>query len=84
MTDEMSTWVGMWLTLLGIAVGWVVWRLVDHFTPRVDETEAAVMPALIDLHCRIYGHAYRSHQTVWLCGVCGDRIPRDTLDQEPA
>lgn len=41
-------------------------------------------PARVHPHCVIWGHAFRAHQTVYLCGVCGDRIPRDTLDQEPA
>ena len=36
-------------------------------------------PARVHPHCQIWGHRYAAHQLVWLCGVCGDRIPRNTL-----
>ena len=32
--------------------------------------------------CVIWGHKYAAHSAVWLCGVCGDRIPRDTMTLE--
>ena len=31
-------------------------------------------------HCATWGHKYRAHQTVWMCGVCGDRTPREALE----
>jgi hypothetical protein len=78
-----------WFLLLAFVVGCVVLAIVHAEHRRADRREArrrAAQPAPvhIPMHCMVYGHAYRSHQTVWLCGVCGERIPRDTLDEEMA
>jgi hypothetical protein len=78
-----------WFLLLAFVVGCVVLAIVHAEHRRADRRWARRQldlanqpaPARVDMHCVIYGHAYRSHQTVWLCGVCGDRVPRDTLEE---
>jgi hypothetical protein len=88
--DDYLSPQAFWLILLAFAVGCVVLAIVhaEHrwearVRARVDEAlrknrsgDRRVHP-----HCMVWGHKYRPHQTVWMCGVCGDRIPRDTIEE---
>lgn len=57
-----------------VAVTWVrMGRELDARDDMADE------PQRVDPHCCAHGHAYRAHQTVWLCVVCGERRPRNAI-----
>jgi len=91
--DEVMTWGAFWLILLAAFVGLGVYALIS-VRREVREAKAARKAALwaritadpkpvrVHPHCAVWGHKYAAHQTVYLCGVCGDRIPRDTLTLE--
>lgn len=97
LADDYLSPAAFLVILAAFAVGAAVEYLVNRAHRRAVRRQAArrakrgwppfaADPALdaIHPHCRTWGHKYRPHGLVWLCGVCGDRIPRDTLDQEPA
>jgi len=82
-----------WFALLAFLVVTAIWALIglarekraakiarrataEAFWARI---LADPKPVRVHPHCGTWGHKYVAHQTVWLCGVCGDRIPRDTL-----
>jgi len=90
LNDDLMTPGFFWWFLLAAFVGLLVFALVGARrevrrakAARKAELWARIAanpkPVRTHPHCAVWGHRYVAHQKVWLCGVCGDRIPRDTL-----
>lgn len=84
LNDDLMTPGFFWLILLiAFVVLLICWPVSTRRENRkAKEARRAVAWTTADYihpHCAVWGHKYRAHQTVWMCGVCGDRIPRNTL-----
>ena len=87
--DVLVTWDFFWWFLLAALIVLGVYALIGLAREkRAAKTVQwrAGRPRLLDDRyiCDVFGHEWHAHQTVWQCGECGQRIPRNamTLEEE--